>query len=128
MVATPGRCIDLFRAEDNDYFSLDSVHTLVVDEADRMLDMGFEDQVRDIISWCTHPERQTSMFTATWPKEVVGLANQYMRDPMQVSMGQGQLVADGCLRANKNVHQVVEILHEDKRLARLTEIMDSYNS
>lgn len=51
------------------------------------------------------------MFTATWPKEVVGLANRFLRDPMQVSMGQGQLVVDGCLKANKNVTQEVEVIH-----------------
>lgn len=67
------------------------------------------------------------MFTATWPKEVVRLASNFLKDPMQVSMGQGQLASEGCLKANKNVQQEVEILPIERRMDRLTQILDSYN-
>lgn len=66
IVATPGRLIDFLENGDT---NLKRVTYMVLDEADRMLDMGFEPQIRKIMGQI-RPDRQTMMFTATWPKEV----------------------------------------------------------
>jgi superfamily II DNA/RNA helicase len=66
VVATPGRLIDLMQ---QGALSLAEVSFLVLDEADRMLDMGFEKEIKEIMS-ASRPGRQTLMFSATWPREV----------------------------------------------------------
>ena len=71
VIATPGRLIDMLESLKT---NLRRVTYLVLDEADRMLDMGFEPQIRKIISQI-RPDRQTLMFSATWPKDVQKLAN-----------------------------------------------------
>ncbi len=70
MIATPGRLIDMLESQKT---NLRRVTYLVLDEADRMLDMGFEPQIRKIIGQI-RPDRQTLMFSATWPKDVQRLA------------------------------------------------------
>ena len=71
LAATPGRLVDLI---ERGRISLANIRYLVLDEADRMLDMGFEPQIRKIVSQI-RPDRQTLMFSATWPKDVQKLAN-----------------------------------------------------
>lgn len=71
IIATPGRLIDMLEQGKT---NLRRVTYLVMDEADRMLDMGFEPQIRKIVSQI-RPDRQTLMFSATWPKDVQKLAN-----------------------------------------------------
>ena len=71
VIATPGRLIDMLESRKT---NLRRVTYLVMDEADRMLDMGFEPQIRKIVSQI-RPDRQTLMFSATWPKDVQKLAN-----------------------------------------------------
>lgn len=71
VIATPGRLIDMLESGKT---NLRRVTYLVMDEADRMLDMGFEPQIRKIVSQI-RPDRQTLMFSATWPKEVQRLAS-----------------------------------------------------
>jgi ATP-dependent RNA helicase DDX5/DBP2 len=71
VIATPGRLIDMLETQKT---NLRRVTYLVMDEADRMLDMGFEPQIRKIVSQI-RPDRQTLMFSATWPKDVQNLAN-----------------------------------------------------
>ena len=81
VIGTPGRTLDhLSRRTMN----LSKVKTLVLDEADRMLDMGFIDDVRNIIEQCSQ-ERQTMLFSATIPKDIAQLANRYMINPVKVS-------------------------------------------
>ncbi len=70
VIATPGRLIDMLETGKT---NLRRVTYLVMDEADRMLDMGFEPQIRKIVSQI-RPDRQTLMFSATWPKDVQKLA------------------------------------------------------
>lgn len=71
VIATPGRLIDMLESQKT---NLRRVTYLVMDEADRMLDMGFEPQIRKIVGQI-RPDRQTLMFSATWPKDVQKLAN-----------------------------------------------------
>ena len=71
VVATPGRLIDLLN---DGALSLDSIEYLVLDEADRMLEKGFEQDIKSVMQQTNHANRQTLMFTATWPKEVEGIS------------------------------------------------------
>lgn len=99
LIATPGRLID--HLEQNNT-NLKRVTYLVLDEADRMLDMGFEPQLRKIVSQI-RPDRQVLMWSATWPKEVQALANDYLQDYYQVTVGNTELTG------NKDVTQIIEV-------------------
>ncbi|CAA7264683.1 unnamed protein product [Cyclocybe aegerita] len=112
IVGTPGRILDLMQEGACD---LSGVDYLVLDEADRMLDKGFENDIRNIIS-STKPseERQTMMFSATWPESVRRLASTFQRDPVRVTVGSDDLTA------NSRVAQSVEVFDDarskDQRL------------
>ncbi|MGF2688543.1 ATP-dependent RNA helicase DbpA [Marinobacter sp. DUT-3] len=80
VVGTPGRIQDHLR---KGTLSLDRLQTLVLDEADRMLDMGFQDAVEDIISQAP-PQRQTLMFSATWPDSIRVLSERYQSSPVDI--------------------------------------------
>ena len=80
VIATPGRLIDMLESRCT---NLRRVTYLVLDEADRMLDMGFEPQIRKILSQI-RPDRQTLLWSATWPKEVQSIAREFLTDPYQV--------------------------------------------
>ena len=82
LVATPGRLTDLVRERDVD---LSETTWLVLDEADRMLDMGFINDVRRIAK-ATHPARQTALFSATMPPEIEELARTLLRDPVRIEV------------------------------------------
>ena len=90
VVATPGRLIDLL---EQGVTNLKRVTYLVLDEADRMLDMGFEPQIRQIIEQI-RPDRQTLLWSATWPKEIQGLADEFLKDPYRVVIGSQELKAN----------------------------------
>ncbi|XP_051996374.1 probable ATP-dependent RNA helicase DDX5, partial [Xyrauchen texanus] len=116
-IATPGRLIDLLEAGKS---NLRRCTYLVLDEADRMLDMGFEPQIRKIVDQIC-PDRQTLMWSATWPKEVCQLAEDFLKDYCQINIGVLQL------SANHNILQIVDICNDgekdDKLLRLLEEIM-----
>ena len=97
-IATPGRLIDFL---ENKITNLKRVTYLVLDEADRMLDMGFKPQLTKIVSQI-RPDRQTLMWSATWPKEVQELANSFLKDFIQVNIGSEDLIA------SENVKQEFE--------------------
>ncbi|KAL9613674.1 MAG: hypothetical protein Q9167_001803 [Letrouitia subvulpina] len=118
-IATPGRLIDMLESGKT---NLRRVTYLVLDEADRMLDMGFEPQIRKIIGQI-RPDRQTCMWSATWPKEVRQLASDYLHDYIQVNIGSMDL------SANHRITQIVELVTEfdkrDRMIKHLERIMDS---
>ena len=118
VVATPGRLLDL---HDNDRAcELSNVTYLVLDEADRMLDMGFEKDVRAIISH-TASKRRTVMFTATWPEEIRGLAAEFLDNPVRVNVGSVDLAA------NTRVTQTVEVIDGNKKEQRLIPLLNKYH-
>jgi ATP-dependent RNA helicase RhlE len=82
LVATPGRLLDLLRAN---AVRLNQVEVLVLDEADRMLDMGFIHDIRTVVAKLPK-ERQTLLFSATMPREIADLASQMLRDPARVAV------------------------------------------
>lgn len=116
VVATPGRLNDILETK---RVSLHQVSYLVLDEADRMLDMGFEPQIRKIVKEVP-TRRQTLMFTATWPKEVRKIAADLLSNPVQVNIGNvDELVA------NKSITQHVEVLPPMEKQRRLEQILRS---
>ncbi|XP_030370077.1 probable ATP-dependent RNA helicase DDX43 isoform X2 [Scaptodrosophila lebanonensis] len=103
IICTPGRLNDLVQAN---VIDVSSVTYLVLDEADRMLDMGFEPQIRKVLL-DIRPDRQTIMTSATWPPGVRRLAQKYMNNPIQVCVGSLDLAA------THSVKQVIELLEND---------------
>ena len=90
IIATPGRLIDHVQSRTVD---LRTVDTLVLDEADRMLDMGFAPQIKQILNNVPE-ERQTMLFSATMPDQIVNIANNYMRKPTRVEIARAGTTAD----------------------------------
>jgi len=82
IVATPGRLISHLNMG---YVNLDKLETLILDEADRMLDMGFFDDIQKIISFCPK-QRQTLMFSATMPADIRKLAHKVMNNPVEINL------------------------------------------
>ncbi|KAK8947205.1 DEAD-box ATP-dependent RNA helicase 14 [Platanthera zijinensis] len=116
VVATPGRLNDILEMK---RLHLDQVSYLVLDEADRMLDMGFEPQIRKIVKEIP-TKRQTLMYTATWPKEVRKIASDLLVKPVQVNIGNvNELVA------NKSITQHVEVIPHMQKRRRLEQILRS---
>ncbi len=113
-IGTPGRLLDFLK---EGTISLNRCTYLVLDEADRMLDMGFEPQIRKLIEQI-RPDRQTAMFSATWPKEVRKLAEDFLTTYIQISIGNANE-----LQANPNIEQIVEVCEEPQKEIRLKEIL-----
>lgn len=124
IVATPGRLNDLISEGAAD---LSGVTYLVLDEADRMLDKGFEPEIRKIID-CTPSTgiRQTLMFTATWPPSVRTLASSFMRDPVHIGIGRDN--PEGALRANTSITQRVEVVEPHDKEQRLLQLIKEHQS
>lgn len=118
VVATPGRLKDL---QNDGSVNLGKVKYLVLDEADRMLDKGFEQDIKDIIQPMPVSKRQTIMFTATWPRSVRELAQGFMSSPVTVTIG-GDPSADP--RANTRIKQDVEVVDPRDKENRLIQILN----
>merc|ERR1719266_350663 len=118
VIATPGRLIDFLEANK---ISLRRTTYLVLDEADRMLDMGFEPQIRKIISQI-RPDRQVLMWSATWPKEVRKLAEDFLHEYVHINIG------SLALSANHNIMQIVDICDEHQKENKLARLLEEIGS
>jgi ATP-dependent RNA helicase DeaD len=91
LVATPGRLIDHLKRQS---IELENVDHVVLDEADRMLDMGFIEDIETILSHINNDERQTCLFSATMPSEILDLAQKYMKNAKMVRLNEKELSLD----------------------------------
>lgn len=108
MVATPGRLMDMLNKK---MFNLEVCRYLVLDEADRMIDMGFEEDVRTIFSYFKG-QRQTLLFSATMPKKIQNFARSALVKPVTVNVGRAGA-------ANTNVSQEVEYVKQEAKIVNL---------
>ncbi|KAI3620436.1 hypothetical protein CBS9595_002403 [Malassezia furfur] len=122
VIATPGRMIDLLSANSGRVTNVSRVTYLVLDEADRMLDLGFEPQVMKIIE-NVRPDRQAVLFSATFPKQIEGLARKMLQHaPLEITIGGKSVVAP-------EITQVVEVRPQDTKFRRLLEVLGQmYNA
>ncbi|KAI0022205.1 hypothetical protein F4780DRAFT_207169 [Xylariomycetidae sp. FL0641] len=115
VVCTPGRMIDLLAANQGRVTNLKRVTYVVLDEADRMFDMGFEPQVMKIFA-NMRPDRQTILFSATMPRIMDALAKKVLNSPVEITVGGKSVVA-------AEITQVVEIREENAKFIRLLELL-----
>ncbi|XP_071516080.1 probable ATP-dependent RNA helicase DDX46 isoform X2 [Panulirus ornatus] len=118
IVCTPGRMIDMLAANGGRVTNLRRVTYVVLDEADRMFDLGFEPQVMRIIE-NVQPARQTVMFSATFPRQVEALAKKILTKPIEIMVGGRSVVC-------KDVTQEVVILEEDQKFLKLLEVLGQF--
>ncbi|CAE6400567.1 unnamed protein product [Rhizoctonia solani] len=112
VVATPGRLMDMLEKHK---FTLDSCRYLCMDEADRMIDLGFEEDVRTIMGFFKH-QRQTLLFSATMPRKIQDFAQQSLIQPILVNVGRAGA-------ANLDVLQVVEYVKQEAKMVYLLECL-----
>ncbi|KAF8409871.1 hypothetical protein HHK36_002389 [Tetracentron sinense] len=118
VVCTPGRMIDILCTSSGKITNLRRVTYLVMDEADRMFDMGFEPQITRIVQ-NTQPDRQTVLFSATFPRQVEILARKVLNKPVEIQVGGRSVV-------NKDITQLVEVRPENERFLRLLELLGEW--
>uniref|UniRef100_A0AAX7VVG6 Probable ATP-dependent RNA helicase DDX46 n=1 Tax=Astatotilapia calliptera TaxID=8154 RepID=A0AAX7VVG6_ASTCA len=118
IVCTPGRMIDMLGANSGRVTNLRRVTYVVLDEADRMFDMGFEPQVMRIVD-NVRPDRQTVMFSATFPRAMEALARRILSKPLEIQVGGRSVVCS-------DVEQHVLVIDEDKKFLKLLEILGHY--
>jgi len=108
VVATPGRLIDHLKRGS---IQLDDVKFVVLDEADRMLDMGFVEDIKFILFYVTE-DRQTCLFSATMPQEILRLAQDYMKEPKEIRLNEEEISLD-------TIDQSYLIVHEREKFKHL---------
>ncbi|UTW63262.1 DEAD/DEAH box helicase [bacterium SCSIO 12741] len=114
IIATPGR----FLAHHNlGYLNLDDLETLILDEADRMLDMGFIDDIQRIINLCPQEGRQTLLFSATMATEIRVLAKKIQKNPVQVNLAIAKPAA--------NAVQKIYLVNDEHKIALLEHLLDN---
>lgn len=114
IVATPGRLIDLIKRGE---VHLEDVHTVVLDEADEMLNMGFLDDINEILSHVPE-ERKMLMFSATMPKEIAGIAKRFMHNPVE-------FVAGNRNEGTKNVRHIYYMVKAHDKYLALKRVVDN---
>ncbi|MEW5306333.1 MAG: hypothetical protein WDW36_008802 [Sanguina aurantia] len=120
VVATPGRLLDLMECKGHDgkaLIGMSGIKVLVLDEADRMCDMGFEADIKKVVAEMPNT-KQTLFFTATWPKSVQRVAASLMNNPIQINIGNSDQLA-----ANKDVTQHVKIVRQGDKYEALVALL-----
>lgn len=117
-VATPGRLIDILTMQSGKILSLKRVTYVVMDEADRCYDMGFEPQLSAILG-AIRPDRQVVLFSATFPKSVEGLARKSLKYPLEVIVGGRSVASD-------NITQYAELVEEEDKFLRLLQLLGEH--
>ncbi|MFH1142188.1 MAG: DEAD/DEAH box helicase [Candidatus Uhrbacteria bacterium] len=115
IVATPGRLIDHIEQK---HISLSNVGILILDEADRMLDMGFAPQLKRILSGVPH-DRQTMLFSATMPEAIANIARQYMKKPLRIEVAKSGTTVD-------TIDQEVYIVPRTEKMDLLERLLHEY--
>ena len=115
IIATPGRLNDHLQQKT---ISLKDVKILVLDEADRMLDMGFEPQIKQILS-VVPAERQTMLFSATMPEKIAQIARKYMRQPLRIEVAPAGTTAE-------KVEQEVFVVAKENKIKLLLQLLTEY--
>ncbi|KAI1793479.1 ATP-dependent RNA helicase ded-1 [Ganoderma leucocontextum] len=119
--ATPGRLVDLI---ERGRISLANIRYLVLDEADRMLDMGFEPQIRRIVQGEDMPgvqDRQTLMFSATFPRDIQVLARDFMKDYVFLSVGRVGSTSE-------NITQRIEYVEDQDKRSVLLDVLQAHGT
>lgn len=119
LVGTPGRLIDVLTTSNGKITNLRRVTLMVIDEADRMFDMGFEPQI-GMFMQSTRPDKQVAMFSATLPTHVEALARSVLKKPVEVAVGERNAAAT-------NVTQFVEVLDESQKFYRLLQLLGEWH-
>ena len=114
VIATPGRLLDLMRRKT---LNLSAVKFVVLDEADEMLNMGFKDDLDDILSY-TGDNKNTWLFSATMPKEIRSIVKNYMHNPVEVKVSTGNQV-------NENIEHQFALVNSTNKFEGLKRILDS---
>eukprot|EP00931_Biecheleriopsis_adriatica_P052116 TRINITY_DN3029_c0_g2_i1.p1 TRINITY_DN3029_c0_g2~~TRINITY_DN3029_c0_g2_i1.p1 ORF type:complete len:1280 (+),score=456.61 TRINITY_DN3029_c0_g2_i1:132-3971(+) len=118
LVGTPGRLIDVLTCSGGKITNLRRVTFMVLDEADRMFDMGFEPQIGMFLQ-STRPDKQVAMFSATLPAHVEALARKVLKKPVEITVGERNTAAT-------NVTQFVEVLDESQKFYRLLQLLGEW--
>lgn len=113
LVVTPGRLVDLLQQK---IVSLDAISILVLDEADRMFDMGFAPQLNEILRRVPK-NRQTMLFSATMPPEIVTIATKHMALPLRIEVAPAG-------STSKNVEQEIFVIHKEEKMSLLKKILE----
>ena len=116
IISTPGRLIDILHQR---FLTLKEVNVVVLDEADRMLDIGFAPQINEILKLLPK-DRQTMLFSATMPREIVALAAQHMQLPLRVEVAPSGTAAE-------KVEQELIVVRKDEKLRLLGKLLYDYH-
>ena len=113
IVATPGRLLDLIKRK---AIQLSEIQNVVLDEADEMLNMGFKEDIDDILE-TTPDSKNVWLFSATMPKDVARIAQTYMTDPLEVSIGHKN-------QSNENIEHIYYVVKERDRYEAVKRLID----
>lgn len=114
IVGTPGRLNDVLQRR---MLNASRISFLVIDEADRLIDMGFTEQIDSIIKHI-RPDRMCTLWSATWPRKVSDLAVKFVKDPAMIKVG------SGLLSANKDIKQELIFTNDMKKMQELKKVLD----